>query len=755
MITEKDKEYIDIAFHKMRNREDLLSLLNYAKTILFGQEASQIALHQLSYYANPKAGGKRYHTFRIAKKTGGSRKIHAPVEGLRVIQQCLNLILKCVYKTQQQAHGFAQGKSIKTNAAMHVGSYYVFNIDLKDFFPSIDQARVWKVLQLEPFNLLNREPAEQEGIDNYEIANLTAALCCTSMMVERIDEEGELIKVRRNVLPQGAPTSPLLSNVICQRLDFLLAGVAKRFGLKYSRFADDITFSSLHNVFQSHSPFTKELTRIIYDQGFRINEQKVRLQRSAYRQMVTGIVVNEKTNLTKKYLVSLRKWIYLWETYGFARTLEIYRQEYKLEQIKPLDIDLVAILRGKIAFLKNVLGDTNPRYKQYKYRFDALNAPTLAENMPVQGDAREMAKKLDRIDELLKSNKIPSVDASIEELREFVSLVHLRSEIPLIDNPSKETNLEDDIHDPRFVVSLLSKFTEETNLKYTVHMWDSENRYGSFQDFSSAIFADIRQYKLRSLPRYNSRLYWKIIYPFIIQEHTLKKKSGEPFEYAWGRYNLKLGYHYPSTLAQWMDSNPNKSPFMMPISKDLRPAEPIKGRSISYFEDVVDIFKQAIEFRGNDLYYLFKELTGSLLFDFNIELLNLKGISFFTDTHQVEKALRIIFSSIRKYTESPQIRVSGTYISEAHYFDIEILQLGSFCDKPIDDPKITLKGNKGDFNTIRTLLHSLCNWSVESRFRVGDKYKFYRLNYLNSSASDEIEEMDAAEGFKHRLRFYI
>jgi hypothetical protein len=80
------------------------------------------------------------------------------------------------------------------------------------------------------------------------------------MQVDRKNAVGEWEKVTRNVLPQGAPTSPVLTNIVCQKLDFLLTGVAKRFGLKYSRYADDITFSSMHNVYQPDSDFLKELT---------------------------------------------------------------------------------------------------------------------------------------------------------------------------------------------------------------------------------------------------------------------------------------------------------------------------------------------------------------------------------------------------------------------------------------------------------------------------------------------------------------
>lgn len=102
--------------------------------------------------------------------------------------------------------------------------------------------------------------------------------------------------------------------MICERLDIRLSGVAKRFGLKYSRYADDITFSSMHNVYQKDSEFLIEIARIITDQNFHIKESKTRLQKQGFRQEVTGLIVNDKPNVNKRYISQLRMWIYCWGT---------------------------------------------------------------------------------------------------------------------------------------------------------------------------------------------------------------------------------------------------------------------------------------------------------------------------------------------------------------------------------------------------------------------------------------------------------
>ncbi|MCY7358589.1 MAG: reverse transcriptase family protein, partial [Rudanella sp.] len=239
-----DQQHIDTIrqqFFALQTKESLLDLLNLAKSILFekGQEMP-IKLKALTWYGNTALPTKRYKSFSIPKKRGGKRTIHAPVVPLKVIQQCLNLMLQCVFTPHQAATGFVVGKSIADNARPHVGRPYVYNLDLTDFFPSVDFHRVKACLKLPPFNLTgNREP----------LAFLIANLCC----VQHPNDP------KRAFLPQGAPTSPIFSNVVCQQLDRRLTGLAKRFGATYTRYADDLTFSSYTNVYQPGSEFCREL----------------------------------------------------------------------------------------------------------------------------------------------------------------------------------------------------------------------------------------------------------------------------------------------------------------------------------------------------------------------------------------------------------------------------------------------------------------------------------------------------------------
>ena len=464
-------------FKKMHTKEDLLQILNRVKSIIYKGKSFPFSMNQLTWYYTPKSQSKRYFEFTIKKKSGKLRSIHSPVAGLKEIQRCLAFMFNCIFESHESSFGFITGYSIADNASKHIGSKYVYNIDLKDFFPSIDQARVWKCLQLKPFNLEGNENPTKVGCyedatieiknkiqilfinyqglnltsglwniedkasqnisykinvsnknrsngkitifksdrlevsednnsnndDNWidwsdskieesikliidhqqtllnnlsrvKLANIIASLCCAEMLVERKNENGEWFLVKKNVLPQGAPTSPIITNIICKRLDIRLTGLAKRFGLKYSRYADDITFSSEHNVYQVDGEFNKELERIILSQGFSIKESKTRLQKEGHRQEVTGLLVNKKVNVQKRYIKQLRNWLYLLENYSHNEARSIFYNQYFNDKgnVKTGGITIESVIYGKLEYLKMIKGSTSPTYIKLKSRIDQI-----------------------------------------------------------------------------------------------------------------------------------------------------------------------------------------------------------------------------------------------------------------------------------------------------------------------------------------------------------------------------------------------
>ncbi len=376
---------VQIEFNKIRSKDELVLLLNHVQTYLFKDHFPLITNYNFSKFSNinfilnknnsdyelttdvegnsclsPKAyknkSPQRYHAFKISKKSGDKRLIHAPVNELKVILKSLNYILECIYQPHKAATGFVLNKSIVDNAKIHSGSNYVFNLDLKDFFHSFDVQRIKRGFMKAPFNLNgDREP----------LAFYLASLCCHEI---NVNDEVKML------LPQGSPTSPTISNILCKTLDHRLTGLANRFGVRYSRYADDITFSSMHSVFHK-SEFLAELKRIIeVNQELIINPKKTRLQKGCHKQEVTGLIVNEKINVKKHYVKEIRMWLYYWEKYGFYRADNIFRRDYirKKRHTKKTKPDISKVLGGKLQFLKMVKGEDDSTYKTLKRRYNNL-----------------------------------------------------------------------------------------------------------------------------------------------------------------------------------------------------------------------------------------------------------------------------------------------------------------------------------------------------------------------------------------------
>ena len=346
------------AFGSMQTKSDLAEVLTLAKRELYGQDTKAITVQSLNYHANPALNQSRYRQFGIKKKSGGERSIHAPCKGLKHLLRSLNLVLQCVHEPHKCASGFVPGKSVVDNAQFHVGQRHVLNLDLQDFFHSFDRNRVKLGFMRGTIGLRgNREP----------LAFLLACLCTHPFMVN-----GE----QRIVLPQGAPTSPTLTNMLCETLDRRLNGLAKRFGLRYSRYADDITFSGGYH-FVSAKGFHDELHRIIEaDQSLVINPDKTRFQNASFRQEVTGLIVNEKVNVPRRYVKELRMWIYMWERYGKAKAGSIFSRDYAQDKghVKNPTPPFEKVIQGKLNYLKMVKGEDCKTYHGLSQRFIALQA---------------------------------------------------------------------------------------------------------------------------------------------------------------------------------------------------------------------------------------------------------------------------------------------------------------------------------------------------------------------------------------------
>ncbi|VWL97055.1 retron Ec67 family RNA-directed DNA polymerase/endonuclease [Burkholderia lata] len=298
----------------------------------------------ISYILYIKDPAKKYTKFDVPKRGGGNRTISAPYDDLMNLQRRLaELLQECISEINGErkvkavlSHGFRPKQCIKTNAWQHRKKRFVFNIDLQDFFGSINYGRV------RGFFITNKNFKLTE-----KVATLIAQIACHD-----------------NVLPQGSPCSPVISNLIGHLLDIRLAELAKKNGCTYSRYADDITFSTNKPEFPRNVAVQRDeddhdwvagadLVKIINKSGFKINDKKTRLQYHGSRQEVTGLVVNRKLSARSEYRHVARAMVHrLMKTGAFVRTAFVQDKDGKVSLAKPAGT--IPHLNGILSFIDSV-----------------------------------------------------------------------------------------------------------------------------------------------------------------------------------------------------------------------------------------------------------------------------------------------------------------------------------------------------------------------------------------------------------------
>jgi RNA-directed DNA polymerase len=297
---------------------------------------------------------KKYETFEIPKKSGGKRVITSPSPVLKFIQRRLALILNNVYSPKPVVYGYVLGKNIVYNANRHKRKNWVLNIDLEDFFPSINFGRVRGMFIGKPYNLPD------------SVATVLAQICCF-----------------KNQLPQGAPTSPIVSNMICAKMDSELQDLAWNCRCFYTRYADDITFSTTLHEFpiQIAKVYSlvdvevgKEFEEIIKSNGFIINPNKTRAFSRHQRQEVTGLTVNKFPNVRRKYIMQIRAMLYAWNKYTLQGAEDVHNKSYNSKHRNPKSDppSFKKIVKGKLDFLGLVKGKNNKVYQKYKAQYHKL-----------------------------------------------------------------------------------------------------------------------------------------------------------------------------------------------------------------------------------------------------------------------------------------------------------------------------------------------------------------------------------------------
>lgn len=313
-------------------------------------EAMALALGKTPLRLLALADTPQYNAFQIPKKDGGKRLVEDPIPALKKVQRKLNTYLQAVYYLHRTdaAYGFVTNpkddpspRHILSNAEVHIGCKYLLNIDARNFFHSIQEERVQTIFAVPPFSF------------SIPLAQLLARLCCY-----------------QGRLPMGAPTSPALSNFAAINMDLKLLELASQYHWNYTRYADDMSFSSQNPITEAHYV---QINTIIEAEGFQLNLPKKREFGPAdHQKEVTGLIVQaDRIDLPEDYLLQLEKAIdYLDKIMDAKYSMPSGRSEHSdwIEELKQQ-------IQGKLEYARQILGETDLQYLDLLVQLDEALTP--------------------------------------------------------------------------------------------------------------------------------------------------------------------------------------------------------------------------------------------------------------------------------------------------------------------------------------------------------------------------------------------
>ncbi|EOW9141026.1 TPA: reverse transcriptase family protein [Vibrio cholerae] len=303
-----------------------------------------------------------YRTFSIKKRTGGNRVIHVPHPVLKIVQSWIARNILSEADVHDCAKAYKSGESIIDNASPHCESEWMLKLDIIDFFHNISERQVFHVFK---------------SMNYSSLLSLELARLCTKVIDERPDRRWnnspknykikEYSSHRVGSLPQGAPTSPSLSNIICKDLDEKLFMLSIKFNGSYTRYADDLTFSFNNTSREAVLNFKKKVSNELIKYGFKINTKKTRIVPPGARKVVTGLIVNGPTpTIPKELKDKIKADLYYCKKFGVANHCMV--NKYKSI------IGFSNHMKGMISFVNSV---DKTLASKYKKAYDELNLPTL------------------------------------------------------------------------------------------------------------------------------------------------------------------------------------------------------------------------------------------------------------------------------------------------------------------------------------------------------------------------------------------
>ncbi len=296
----------------------------------------------------------KYSCFTMRKKSGGTRLIMSPQEDLKYIQKWIQYNVLNQYKFEESCIGFIKGKSIKDNAKKHEFAKTILKVDLLQFFDTIDVKRVYWCFKRMGYI----------GNVCYDFANLCTVIHPKQYWGALNIEDQKVISRRigtnSRVLPQGAPTSPLLANIVASKMDKRFQKLAEQLGFFYTRYADDLTFSVREGA---QLPSLNVIYKIIEEEGFFPNKRKTKFSNKGHAQYVTGLTIANGVNLNKKYRKVIERHIYFCKNYGVDNHLEKNKKTlYSFNRISFHDW-----LYGHMCYIKSInLNCYTKLFEEYK-----------------------------------------------------------------------------------------------------------------------------------------------------------------------------------------------------------------------------------------------------------------------------------------------------------------------------------------------------------------------------------------------------
>lgn len=372
------------------------------------------------YYKN-----QTYDSFIIRKKDK-FRIIESPNFELKNIQKAISNILSYYILFTNEVHGFVNGRNILTNAQAHINSNILINLDIKNFFHSISYNRIFETFSKNPFLFCENDTKLLSEIATYKTSNLNSQKPLLKMipssrsknnvfriMGETQEREAKLLNEIASYetsnmqterrLPIGSPLSPIISNIICNSLDRQLCHFAKLNELIFTRYADDITFSSRNNWIDED--ILKEINKIINNNGFEINAEKTKLKRKPGTLEVTGILINNgRLNVKRRYLKVVRAILFNWKQDGIKSAIRKYISILPytdlLNESKFSTYKFLLAVRGKIEFIGMVCGKDDKYYSMYLNKYYEL---LRASNIDLKAYSARYSSKNKELYEQLKN----------------------------------------------------------------------------------------------------------------------------------------------------------------------------------------------------------------------------------------------------------------------------------------------------------------------------------------------------------------